>query len=57
MAALRTYNNLVNGRFNTEVWRIDRQDDGDTIFGKHEDFSPYTIDQLIAQDEKMLHIT
>jgi NTE family protein len=37
---LRTYRDLVKGRFNIEVWRIDRQDDSDTIFGKHEDFSP-----------------
>jgi NTE family protein len=49
---LRTYKNLVNGRFNIEVWRIDRQDDIDTIFGKHEDFSSLTIDQLIKSGKK-----
>lgn len=49
---LRTYDNLVNGRFDVKVWRIDRQDDGDTVFGKHEDFSPCTIDQLIAAGRK-----
>ncbi|MEO9320924.1 MAG: patatin-like phospholipase family protein [Nitrososphaera sp.] len=43
----RNYRELLEGRFEVNVVRIDRQDDGNTIFGKHADFSATTIDSLI----------
>jgi predicted acylesterase/phospholipase RssA len=45
----RIYQSLLEGRFATKVHRIDRQDDGDTIFGKHADFSNATIDELMSK--------
>jgi NTE family protein len=48
----RTYRNLLEGRFDIEVCRIDREDDKDTISGKHSDFSSWTIKTLIDNGER-----
>jgi predicted acylesterase/phospholipase RssA len=45
----RTYQSLLEGRFATRVHRFDRQDDGNTIFGKHADFSNATIEELMTK--------
>ena len=37
---------LLEGRFRVKVHRIQRQDDGDTIFGKASDFSYTTVKNL-----------
>ena len=42
----REYRSLLEGRFRVKVHRIQRQDDGDTIFGKASDFSYTTIENL-----------
>jgi NTE family protein len=47
----RTYKDLLDGRFDIKVCRIDREDDEDTISGKHSDFSSYTIKELIDKGE------
>jgi len=51
----KTYRPLLEGRFRVNVKRIDRQDDGNTIFGKHADFSNTTLTELFekgVQDAK-----
>src|SRR5918999_2419659 len=42
----RRYGSLLEGRFRVKVHRIQRQDDGDTIFGKASDFSYTTVKNL-----------
>ena len=42
----------LRGRFDVRVCRIDRQDDNDTISGKHSDFSNITIRTLMFNGEK-----
>ncbi len=47
---LRTYRNIVEGRFNlTDVIRIERKNDEDTISNKTYDFSSKTINKLLKQ--------
>ena len=48
----RSYRGLLAGRFKVNVVRIDRQDDGNTIFGKHADFSATTIEDLMEKGRK-----
>jgi NTE family protein len=48
----RTYKELLDGRFDINVCRIDRDDDEDTISGKHSDFSYYTIRALMKKGEE-----
>jgi len=45
----RIYHDLLGGRFEVKVHRIDRHNDSNTIFGKHVDFSSTTIDELIRK--------
>ena len=47
----RTYKELLKGRFDVKVFRIDREDDEDTISGKHSDFSYFTIGTLMKKGE------
>jgi NTE family protein len=47
---IRTYRNIVEGRFNiTDVIRIERKNDEDTISNKTYDFSFKTINHLLNQ--------
>jgi NTE family protein len=47
---IRTYRNIVEGRFNiTDVIRIERKNDEDTISNKTYDFSSNTINELLKQ--------
>ena len=47
---IRTYRNIVEGRFNiTDVIRIERKNDEDTISNKTYDFSSKTINELLKQ--------
>ena len=39
-------------RFRAKVYRFQRQDDGDTIFGKASDFSYTTVKNLIDRGRK-----
>jgi NTE family protein len=48
----RTYGKLLKGRFDVRVYRIDREDDKDTISGKHSDFSSSTIGSLMDKGEE-----
>ena len=48
----RTYGKLLKGRFDVRVCRIDREDDENTISGKHSDFSSSTIRALIKSGEE-----
>jgi NTE family protein len=48
----RTYKKLLEGRFDIQVCRIDREDDKDTISGKHSDFSSSTIRILMENGKK-----
>jgi NTE family protein len=48
----RTYKKLLEGRFDIRVCRIDREDDKDTISGKHSDFSSWTIKTLMDSGER-----
>jgi hypothetical protein len=48
----RTYKQLLDGRFDINVCRIDRDDDEDTISGKHSDFSSFTIKALMDRGEE-----
>jgi NTE family protein len=48
----RRYRSLLEGRFRAKVYRIQRQDDGDTIFGKASDFSYTTVKDLIDRGRK-----
>jgi hypothetical protein len=45
--SIRKYQSLLEARFDAKVRRIDRRNDGSTIFGKHADFSETTIKELI----------
>jgi NTE family protein len=47
----RTFKELLKGRFDVKVFRIDREDDEDTISGKHSDFSYFTIGALMKKGE------
>ena len=51
-AEKRTYRKLLKGRFDVKVYRIDREDDKNTISGKHSDFSTLTIKSLMEKGEK-----
>ncbi len=42
----RNLSSLVKDKFRVRVYRIDRQDDKDTIFGKASDFTPTTLEKL-----------
>ncbi|VFJ13624.1 putative Patatin-like phospholipase [Candidatus Nitrosocosmicus franklandus] len=42
----RTWTQLVEDKFRVKVYRIDREDDKDTIFGKASDFTPTTLAKL-----------
>ncbi len=42
----RNFLGLVEDKFMVKVYRIDRQDDKDTIFGKASDFTPTTLENL-----------
>jgi NTE family protein len=47
---LRTYRNIVEGRFNiTDIIRLERKNDEDTISNKTYDFSSKTINDLLRQ--------
>lgn len=47
---IRTYRNIVEGRFNiTDIIRIERKNDEDTISNKIYDFSYKTINELLKQ--------
>lgn len=48
----RQYRSLLEGRFRAKVYRIQRQDDGDTIFGKASDFSYTTVKDLIDRGRR-----
>lgn len=48
----RTYKELLDSRFDINVCRIDRDDDEDTISGKHSDFFSYTIRALMKKGEE-----
>jgi NTE family protein len=48
----RIYRNLLRGRFDIRVCRIDREDDEHTISGKHSDFSYTTIRELIDKGKE-----
>lgn len=48
----RTFKKLLEGRFDVRVCRVDREDDKDTISGKHSDFSSSTIRILMDNGEK-----
>jgi NTE family protein len=43
---------LVEDKFMVKVYRIDRQDDKDTIFGKASDFTPTTLENLYKEGVK-----
>lgn len=48
----RKYRDLLQGRFDVTVHRIDRTDDPYTISGKHADFSELTIEKLIEAGKR-----
>jgi NTE family protein len=48
----RRYRSLLEGRFKAKVYRIQRQDDGDTIFGKASDFSYTTVKDLMDRGRR-----
>jgi hypothetical protein len=48
----RTYRKLLKGRFDVKVCRIDREDDINTISGKHSDFSTLTIKSLMEKGKE-----
>ena len=45
----RNFLGLVEDKFMVKVYRIDRQDDKDTIFGKASDFTPTTLENLYRE--------
>ena len=50
---VRHYEDLLEGHFDVEVFRIERSEDDETdIFGKAFDFSYKMIDQLRQQGER-----
>jgi NTE family protein len=48
----RTYRELLKGRFDVRVYRIDREDDKNTVSGKHSDFSTITIRSLMERGKE-----
>jgi hypothetical protein len=48
----RTYKKLLEGRFDVRVCRTDREDDIDTISGKHSYFSSTTVKTLMDRGEE-----
>lgn len=48
----RTYRKLLKGRFDVKVCRIDREDDKNTVSGKHSDFSTLTIRSLMERGKE-----
>jgi NTE family protein len=48
----RTYRKLLKGRFDVKVCRIDREDDKNTISGKHSDFSTLSIKSLMEKGKE-----
>lgn len=48
----RNFLGLVEDKFMVKVYRIDRQDDKDTIFGKASDFTPTTLETLYQEGVK-----
>jgi predicted acylesterase/phospholipase RssA len=51
-AEKRIYRKLLKGRFDVKVCRIDREDDKNTISGKHSDFSTLTIKSLMEKGKE-----
>lgn len=45
----RNFLGLVEDKFMVKVYRIDREDDKDTIFGKASDFTPTTLEILYQE--------
>ncbi|HYO06699.1 MAG TPA: patatin-like phospholipase family protein [Phototrophicaceae bacterium] len=45
----RNFLSLVEDKFMVRVYRIDRQDDKDTIYGKASDFTPTTLENLYKE--------
>lgn len=45
----RNLMDLVLNKFRVKVYRIDREDDVDTIFGKASDFTPSTLHQIYSE--------
>ena len=45
----RNFLSLIEDKFLVKVYRIDRQDDKDTINGKASDFTPTTLENLYRQ--------
>ncbi len=45
----RNFLGLVEDKFMVKVYRIDRRDDKDTIFGKASDFTPTTLENLYRE--------
>lgn len=45
----RSLLSLIEDKFRVKVYRIDRQDDKDTILGKASDFTPTTLKELYAE--------
>ena len=43
---------VLTGRFDVRVCRIDREDDKNTISGKHSDFSFLTINSLMEKGKE-----
>ncbi len=59
LSKLRTFRNLIEGPFNvTDIIRIERKNDENTISSKTYDFSKGTIDQLLAEgyDDSMNYL-
>ena len=48
----RTYRKLLKGRFDVKVCRIDREDDKNTVPGKHSDFFTLTIRSLMERGKE-----
>jgi NTE family protein len=48
----RTYRKLLKGRFDVRVYRIDREDDRNTVSGKHSDFSSLTIKSIMEKGKE-----
>ncbi len=42
----RNFLGLVEDKFMVKVYRIDRQDDKDTMYGKASDFTPTSLENL-----------
>ena len=48
----RNFSSLIEDKFLVKVYRIDRQDDKDTINGKASDFTPTTLENLYNEGMK-----